>query len=172
MRNHQMRVLEKRKQLVKRHPSLLAAESSRVITRLHIPGDKIRTRALIDRVAALSDGDVHNLLDGVMEDFTAGHISQVEADRLVADLNALFSSKNCRFHAGVSYRNLMVAPAGLKMDVDCTPPHDIPNEPVASHRPRGQGADWLGKRKRPRRRDGVACARAGEIHGKATEPRP
>jgi len=68
-----MRVLEKRKQLVKRHPSLLAAASNRVITRLHIPGDKIRTRALIDRVAALSDDDVHDLLEGVMEDFAARH---------------------------------------------------------------------------------------------------
>ncbi len=73
VRNHQMKVIEKHKQLVRRHPSLLGAESSRVITRPHIPGDKIRTRALIDRVAKLSDDDVHNLLEGVTEDFAARH---------------------------------------------------------------------------------------------------
>jgi predicted GH43/DUF377 family glycosyl hydrolase len=73
VRNHQMRVIEKRKQLVRRHPSLLGAESSRVITRPHIPGDRIRTGALIDRVASLGDDDVHHLLEGVMEDFSARH---------------------------------------------------------------------------------------------------
>jgi len=68
-----MRVIEKRKQLVRRHPSLLGAESSRVITRPHIPGDGIRTRALIDRVAELGVDDVHHLLEAVMEDFSARH---------------------------------------------------------------------------------------------------
>ena len=73
VRNHQMRVIEKRKHLVKRHPSLLGAESSRVITRPHIPGDKTRTKALIDRVAKLDDDEVHHLLEGVMEDFAGRH---------------------------------------------------------------------------------------------------
>lgn len=72
-RNRKMRVIEKRKQLVRRHPVLLGAESSRVITRLHIPGDKTRTRALINRVAELGDEDVDHLLEGVMEDFAARH---------------------------------------------------------------------------------------------------
>jgi predicted GH43/DUF377 family glycosyl hydrolase len=68
-----MRVREKRKQLVKRHPSLLGAESSRVITRLHIPGDKHRSRALIERVAELEPTDVRHLIDGVIEDFAGRH---------------------------------------------------------------------------------------------------
>jgi predicted GH43/DUF377 family glycosyl hydrolase len=73
VRNHQMRVTEKRKQLVRRQPSLLSGESSRVITRPHIPGDKKRTRALIERVAKLGDDDVRHLLEAVMEDFAARH---------------------------------------------------------------------------------------------------
>lgn len=73
VRNHQMRVIEKRKQLLRRHPSSLGVESSRVITRPHIPGDKVRTRELIERVAKLGEDDVHHLLEGVMEDFAARH---------------------------------------------------------------------------------------------------
>ena len=68
-----MRVKEQRKQLVKRRSTLLNAESSRVITRPHIPGDKARSRGLIDRVSKLSDEDVHNLLEAVFQDFSGRH---------------------------------------------------------------------------------------------------
>jgi 2,3-bisphosphoglycerate-independent phosphoglycerate mutase len=81
------------------------------------------------------------IVDEVMADFTAGHISQPEADRLIADLNRAFAGQGCRFHAGVSYRNLMVMAGASAMDVTCTPPHDIPDRPAAEHRPRGPGSD-------------------------------
>ncbi|MCH8123599.1 MAG: glycoside hydrolase family 130 protein [Bacteroidetes bacterium] len=68
-----MRIKEQRKQLVKRRPTLLNAESARVITRPHIPGDKARTKGLIDRVSKLSDDDVHNLLEAVLQDFSGRH---------------------------------------------------------------------------------------------------
>ena len=68
-----MRVREKREQLVKRRSTVLNAESSRVITRLHIPGDKARSKSLIERVAKLSDEDVHNLLEAVFQDFSGRH---------------------------------------------------------------------------------------------------
>ncbi len=68
-----MRVGEKHKQLVKRRSTLLNAESSRVITRLHIPGDKARSKSLIERVAKLSDEDVHDLLEAVFQDFSGRH---------------------------------------------------------------------------------------------------
>ena len=68
-----MRVQEKRKQLVKRRSTLLNAESARVITRPHIPGDNARTKDLIDRVSKLSDDDVHNLLEFVFQDFSGRH---------------------------------------------------------------------------------------------------
>jgi len=68
-----MRVQEQRKQLVKRRSTVLKAESARVITRPHIPGDKVRTRALIVRVSKLSDADVHNLLEAVYEGFSGRH---------------------------------------------------------------------------------------------------
>ncbi len=68
-----MGVEEKRKQLVKRRSTLLNAESSRVITRPHIPGDNARSKSLIERVAKLSDEDVHDLLEAVFQDFSGRH---------------------------------------------------------------------------------------------------
>ncbi|MDH3747655.1 MAG: glycoside hydrolase family 130 protein [Gammaproteobacteria bacterium] len=52
---------------------MLNAESSRVITRPHIPGDKGRIKVLIGRVAKLSDEVAQHLLDVVTQDFSARH---------------------------------------------------------------------------------------------------
>ena len=68
-----MRIKEQRRQLVRRRSTLLNAESARVITRPHIPGDRARIKALIDRVSKLSDENVKHLLDAVMQDFSGRH---------------------------------------------------------------------------------------------------
>lgn len=68
-----MRVKEQRTQLVKRRSTVLNAESSRVITRPHIPGDRPRIKRLIERVAMLSDDNVHHLLENVYHEFSARH---------------------------------------------------------------------------------------------------
>ncbi len=89
------------------------------------------------------------ILDGRMRDFTAGHISQAEADRLIADLNRLAGDgpeadpalRGCVFHSGVSYRNLMTVSDAADLDLQCAPPHDIPNQPVIEHAPRGRGQE-------------------------------
>ncbi len=81
------------------------------------------------------------IADGCMNDFTADHIAQDEAERLIADLNTLFAGDKCRFHAGVSYRNLLILGAAADYELRCAPPHDIPGEPVADHLPAGQGQD-------------------------------
>ncbi|MHC4963334.1 MAG: cofactor-independent phosphoglycerate mutase [Planctomycetota bacterium] len=83
------------------------------------------------------------VLDGRMKDFTAGHIPQDESERLIADLNRCFAKENVAFHAGVSYRNLMLAEGIGELDVRCAPPHDIPDQPVANHCPRGDGASFV-----------------------------
>ena len=74
-----MRIREHRKQLVQRRPTLLSAESSRVITRPHIPGDTARIKVLIDRVSKLSGEDVQHLLDSVIQDFSGRHRNFREA---------------------------------------------------------------------------------------------
>ena len=74
-----MRVNEQRRPLIKRRPTLLNAENSRVITRPHIPGDRARTKSLIMRVLKLSDDDVHHLLEGVFQEFSGRHRNFREA---------------------------------------------------------------------------------------------
>ena len=74
-----MRVKEQRAQLVKRRPTVLNAESSRVITRPHIPGDPARITRLIERVAQLGDDDVHHLMENVFQEFSARHRNFREA---------------------------------------------------------------------------------------------
>ncbi len=71
------------------------------------------------------------IVDDVLEDFTAGHISQREADLLIADLNAKLGGRSLRFHSGVSYRNLLVAHDATEGKLQCTPPHDVPYRKVA-----------------------------------------
>jgi 2,3-bisphosphoglycerate-independent phosphoglycerate mutase len=82
------------------------------------------------------------VIDGLMEDPTAGRISQAEAERLIADLNTHIGDDRCRFHAGDSYRSLVVISDVEGVSPQCTPPHDIPGQVVAGYKPRGAGAKW------------------------------
>jgi len=68
-----MLIKDQRRPLITRRPTLLNAESSRVITRPHIPGDRARIKKLITRVASLDDADVQQVLDNVIHDFSARH---------------------------------------------------------------------------------------------------
>ena len=81
------------------------------------------------------------IADGRMLDYAAGHIGDSEAVRLIAELNNHVAEKGMRFYPGVSYRHLMVIEGGADLQAECTPPHDIPNQPVAKHLPRGRDAD-------------------------------
>lgn len=81
------------------------------------------------------------VVDGVMEDHSAGHIRSTESAALIAELNRLLSGPRVRFHPGVSYRHLMTFRGDC--DVKTTPPHDILTEPIREHLPTGQGADLL-----------------------------
>jgi predicted GH43/DUF377 family glycosyl hydrolase len=68
-----MLIKDQRRQLITRRPTLLNAESSRVITRPHIPGDRARIKKLITRVASLDDADAQQILDNIIHDFSARH---------------------------------------------------------------------------------------------------
>ncbi len=81
------------------------------------------------------------IIDELMEDYSAGHISTAEAATLIAALNAAMASETVAFHPGVSYRHLMTYRGDVK--VTTTPPHDILGEPIAKHLPTGKGADAL-----------------------------
>jgi 2,3-bisphosphoglycerate-independent phosphoglycerate mutase len=73
------------------------------------------------------------IVDGVMKDNTAGSISDDDARRCIAALQAALGGGPFEFHAGVSYRNLLIWRGGEL--VPCTPPHDILDRPVAGYLP-------------------------------------
>ena len=81
------------------------------------------------------------VIDGVMEDHSAGHISTEEASALIDELNRMLGGEQVHFYPGVSYRHLMTL-AG-EVGVTTTPPHDILGQRIAGHLPRGQGGETL-----------------------------
>ncbi len=66
----------------------------------------------------------------VMEDYSAGHIEDEDAEKIVEDLNRFVARNGIRFYKGKSYRNLMVwkkspsRPDEVE-SVKLPPPHDI-----------------------------------------------
>lgn len=83
------------------------------------------------------------IADGKMEDFTAGHIRQQEAERLIADLNTKLGNDKLSFHVGVGYRHLMIQRDAIGTKVEATPPHDIPGESVQKYLPAGKGSEEI-----------------------------
>jgi len=81
------------------------------------------------------------IVDGVMEDYSAGHINNKEAGALVDDLNRTLGGGTIRFYPGVGYRHLMTVKGNVS--VRTTPPHDILGKKVSGYLPRGAGADML-----------------------------
>ncbi len=79
--------------------------------------------------------------DGMLADYSAGHISSEEARELIDAVDNELGGKDCRFHAGVSYRHLLVMKKGEK--AECTPPHDAVGQPVQDVLPRGEDSEML-----------------------------
>lgn len=72
----------------------------------------------------------------VMEDFSAGHISDEEARGLIHVLNRELSTEVIQFYPGVSYRHLMVLKNGEARFLDLekmklVPPHDIVGQEIS-----------------------------------------
>ncbi|MFN9369907.1 MAG: cofactor-independent phosphoglycerate mutase [Planctomycetia bacterium] len=91
---------------------------------------------------------------GLMEDFTAGHVSTAEATELLAAAQQGFDrdfpaiAAAWKFVPGVSYRNLLLHRGAanatpLESDLRATPPHDLMDQPVAGRFPRGTGCRLL-----------------------------
>ncbi len=84
----------------------------------------------------------------IMVDFTAGHISSEEGAELIRALQERLGSERLSFHAGVSYRNLLIYRGGgtaapFSEDTRTTPPHDLTDKSVIDSYPRGPGSDLL-----------------------------
>lgn len=77
-----------------------------------------------------------------MEDFSAGHITTEEARQLIESLQEELGGDDFDFYPGVSYRHLMVWRNG-RDDLEFVPPHDISDQTIDDHLPRGDGAQDL-----------------------------
>jgi 2,3-bisphosphoglycerate-independent phosphoglycerate mutase len=82
------------------------------------------------------------IADGTIVDHSAGHISTAEGSNLIKELQDQLGTEQIRFHAGVSYRHLLVF-KGIEFDVQTYPPHDHIGEPIEKILPRGKGAELL-----------------------------
>lgn len=88
-----------------------------------------------------------------MRDFTAGHIGNDEGKALIEAVHKALagpvgSDGKLEFYPGVSYRNIMVYrgqsdKAPFAADTKAQPPHDVPDQPIAGHLPRGTGSELL-----------------------------
>ena len=63
---------------------------------------------------------------------SAGHINSEEAEELIHFLNGKLGDETFHFYPGVSYRHLLKMQGGDKR-LECTPPHDIPEQPFRPH---------------------------------------
>lgn len=82
------------------------------------------------------------VVDGVMDDYSAGHITTEEGRALIAALQEKLGSEGFAFHPGVQYRHLLVWDGGPAM-CECAPPHEITDKPVGEYLPAGDRQDEI-----------------------------
>jgi len=74
--------------------------------------------------------------DGILRDFSGGHIDPEPAAQLIDLLNEHFATPTIRFHSGVSYRNILVLSGPeYSPDVKTDKPDDNHGNPVNEHLP-------------------------------------
>jgi 2,3-bisphosphoglycerate-independent phosphoglycerate mutase len=89
------------------------------------------------------------VLDDVMVDFSGGHVSIPDGRTYMERVRERLAGGPLEFHAGVSYRNLMIyrgspsEPAPFSRDTRTQAPHDIPDKPIAGFLPAGPGSELL-----------------------------
>ena len=78
----------------------------------------------------------------VMEDYSAGHITDEDAAGIIEDLKKEFDGEEFSLSQGVSYRHLLLWRGG-NSGIRTTPPHDISGKEIAPWLPSGDGAEKL-----------------------------
>ncbi|MBC7084819.1 MAG: cofactor-independent phosphoglycerate mutase [Methanomethylovorans sp.] len=81
--------------------------------------------------------------DGIIVDYSAGHISSEEAKVLIQNINAELGKNGISFYPGISYRHLLVTKNKLGSETECTPPHDIIGENMDKYLPKGKDSKTL-----------------------------
>jgi 2,3-bisphosphoglycerate-independent phosphoglycerate mutase len=83
------------------------------------------------------------LKDNRMKDYSAGHISNEEAKKLIETINTKLASRSIKFYNGVSYRHILVTTNKKTEKAECTPPHDITDQIIDPYLPKGEGSEIL-----------------------------
>ncbi len=98
----------------------------------------------IDEGEAVFRCNLVAIRNGKMWDYSAGHISTKEAQRLIRALNESLGSDKVHFYPGVSYRHLCKLKGREEtLLAACTPPHDIHDKPIDEFLPKGPGSELL-----------------------------
>jgi len=84
--------------------------------------------------------------DGILADYSAGHITDKEAKVLIEDLNKNLGKEDIVFYAGKSYRHILLYRNGSVYDFDKLtyfPPHDIMGKKMNEYFPKGKNSKIL-----------------------------
>jgi 2,3-bisphosphoglycerate-independent phosphoglycerate mutase len=85
-----------------------------------------------------------NVKDGILASYSAGNITSLDSHPLMKSIQEKLGSERVHFYPGVDYRHIAVIKGGgALLQAECTPPHDIPGQPVAGYLPKGAGSDLL-----------------------------
>jgi len=76
------------------------------------------------------------ITNGIMDDYSAGHITTESANKIVKELQKLNCDKY-RFYTGTQYRHILTV-KGIKINETLTPPHDISGKAVADFAPKNE----------------------------------
>lgn len=69
--------------------------------------------------------------DNKIKNHSAGHISSEEAAELIRAVDNEMGTDEIKFYPGFGYRHLLVLRDNYSENVECMPPHDHVNEPIA-----------------------------------------
>lgn len=97
--------------------------------------------ALRCNLVTLSEED--NCDKQIMIDYSSGEISTADAHELMQSVANELGDATFYFHAGISYRNLLVWRNGRGRDVQLTPPHDISGQSITNYLPTGADGSAL-----------------------------
>jgi len=75
--------------------------------------------------------------DGVMQDYSAGHIKTEDAKAIIEHINKELGGNGTEFYPGVSYRHLLIL-KNYSEKVKCNPPHDFCGKKIEDLLPRAE----------------------------------
>ncbi|RJP26698.1 MAG: cofactor-independent phosphoglycerate mutase [Actinobacteria bacterium] len=81
--------------------------------------------------------------DGILLDYSAGHVTTGEARELLAVLQEKLGDEYTAFYPGVGYRHLLVLKGLRFLEDRCIPPHDVVGREIQDIQPQGPNAQRL-----------------------------